>query len=89
MVINSNDNKPPEPALIGKKSTPAQLLFQKAQCPGSILFMPLLGSRYFSFLLQCYQLEILCFCSIPIHIIIPPCVLFLILFLRYRNIDRS
>ena len=40
MVINSNDNKPPEPALIGKK-TPAQLLFQKAQCPGSILFMPL------------------------------------------------
>ena len=33
MVINSNDNKPPEPALIGKKSTPAQLLFQIDSMP--------------------------------------------------------
>ena len=49
MVINSNDNKPPEPALIGKRVLLLQLLFQKAQCPGSILFMPLLGLNIFVF----------------------------------------
>ena len=41
MVINSNDNKPPEPALIGKKSTPAPIAVPNRLNAGSILFIPL------------------------------------------------
>ncbi len=33
MVISSNDNKPPEPALIGKKSTPAPIAVPKGSMP--------------------------------------------------------
>ena len=50
MVINSNDNKPPEPALIGKKSTPAPIAVPNrlnAQVVSCLFHF--LGSRYFSF----------------------------------------
>ncbi|COF93777.1 Uncharacterised protein [Streptococcus pneumoniae] len=50
MVINSNDNKPPEPALIGKKSTPAPIAVPKrlnAQVVSCLCHF--LGSKYFSF----------------------------------------